>query len=406
MLIVKRTGSVSRRHLATENFSEWFLWVKSHLAKIWKSWIRWTYRCQSIWQSWNLLFTGPEVFEFVRWWEVGTNNCRDTLEILNYISTRALCGGYAFVQPPLTFVHFTILHPPTSIPMGPMDCLQIFEISRFPLCATSSISIEYPTIPLHANFDVLATINNLVSYCNDCQREFSTGHLWCLHEANHRKGSSQWPHSHSHLGLRSGLRWPLHRYSVSRFSLWRHLFQCLSSLHVRVVAREFVWLLSTTTVVFKVFWQLCSFFTSTSYHNNEMSDHGEASSSTTLPCQTSGNTHQRQSTCKRKLWTSASTSSNNSERTRSWNPKQHSCSNRSYLMKPSRRTRLSWLTGGPGKLLMFGVRKNPKIHPQIRKVIALKSAHLDRAYHVISKKGNYLDFYNVRISIHPASRNR
>ena len=41
---------------------------------------------------------------------------------------------------------------------------------------------------------------------------------------------------------------------------------------------------------------------------------------------------------------------------------------------------------GPGKLLMFGVRKNPKIHPQIRKVIALKSAHLDRAYHVISKK--------------------
>ena len=52
---------------------------------------------------------------------------------------------------------------------------------------------------------------------------------------------------------------------------------------------------------------------------------------------------------------------------------------------------------------MFGVRENPKIRPQIRKVIALKSAHLDRAYHVISKKGNYLDFYNVRISLHPAS---
>ena len=60
-------------------------------------------------------------------------------------------------------------------------------------------------------------------------------------------------------------------------------------------------------------------------------------------------------------------------------------------------------SAGPGKLLMFGVRENPKIRPQIRKVIALKSAHLDRAYHVISKKGNYLDFYNVRISIHPAS---
>jgi hypothetical protein len=59
---------------------------------------------------------------------------------------------------------------------------------------------------------------------------------------------------------------------------------------------------------------------------------------------------------------------------------------------------------GPGKLLMFGVRKNPKIRPQIRKIIALKSAHLDRAYHVISKKGNYSHFYNVRISIHPASR--
>ena len=44
---------------------------------------------------------------------------------------------------------------------------------------------------------------------------------------------------------------------------------------------------------------------------------------------------------------------------------------------------------GPGKLLMFGVRENPKIPPQIRKIIALKSAHLDRAYwHVISKKGN------------------
>ena len=38
---------------------------------------------------------------------------------------------------------------------------------------------------------------------------------------------------------------------------------------------------------------------------------------------------------------------------------------------------------------MFGVRENPKIPPQIRKIIALKSAHLDRAYwHVISKKGN------------------
>ena len=55
---------------------------------------------------------------------------------------------------------------------------------------------------------------------------------------------------------------------------------------------------------------------------------------------------------------------------------------------------------------MFGVRKNPKIRPQIRNVIALKSAHLDRAYHVISKKGNYLHFYNARTSIHPASRNR
>jgi len=60
---------------------------------------------------------------------------------------------------------------------------------------------------------------------------------------------------------------------------------------------------------------------------------------------------------------------------------------------------------GPGKLLMFGVRENPKIRPQIRKVIALKSAHLDRAYHVISKKkGKHLHFYNVDISIHPASQ--
>ena len=53
---------------------------------------------------------------------------------------------------------------------------------------------------------------------------------------------------------------------------------------------------------------------------------------------------------------------------------------------------------GPGKLLMFGVRENPKIRPQIRKVIALKSAHLDRAYyHVISQKGNYLDFASQSI---------
>jgi hypothetical protein len=38
---------------------------------------------------------------------------------------------------------------------------------------------------------------------------------------------------------------------------------------------------------------------------------------------------------------------------------------------------------------MFGVCENSKIRPQIHKVIALKSAHLDRDYHVISKKGNY-----------------
>ena len=41
---------------------------------------------------------------------------------------------------------------------------------------------------------------------------------------------------------------------------------------------------------------------------------------------------------------------------------------------------------------MFGVRENPKIRPQIRNVIALKSAHLDRAYHVISKKANLFAF--------------
>jgi hypothetical protein len=50
---------------------------------------------------------------------------------------------------------------------------------------------------------------------------------------------------------------------------------------------------------------------------------------------------------------------------------------------------------------MFGVRENPKIPPQIRKIIALKSAHLDRAYwHVISNnshlnpscESNLLDF--------------
>jgi hypothetical protein len=54
--------------------------------------------------------------------------------------------------------------------------------------------------------------------------------------------------------------------------------------------------------------------------------------------------------------------------------------------------------------LMFGVRENPKIRPQIRKIIALKSAHLDRTCHVISKKGNNSHFYSVRILIHPASR--
>jgi hypothetical protein len=47
---------------------------------------------------------------------------------------------------------------------------------------------------------------------------------------------------------------------------------------------------------------------------------------------------------------------------------------------------------GPGKLLMFGVRENPKIRPQIRKVIALKSAHLDRDYHVIAKKRQLFAF--------------
>jgi hypothetical protein len=37
-------------------------------------------------------------------------------------------------------------------------------------------------------------------------------------------------------------------------------------------------------------------------------------------------------------------------------------------------------------LLMFGVRENPKIGPQIRKVATLESAGL---YHVTSKKGNF-----------------
>jgi len=36
---------------------------------------------------------------------------------------------------------------------------------------------------------------------------------------------------------------------------------------------------------------------------------------------------------------------------------------------------LSLIETGPGKLLMFGVRKNPKIRPQIRKIIALKSVY-------------------------------
>ena len=41
---------------------------------------------------------------------------------------------------------------------------------------------------------------------------------------------------------------------------------------------------------------------------------------------------------------------------------------------------------GPGKLPMFGVRENPKIRPQFRMIVALKSAHLDKTYYVISKK--------------------
>ena len=55
--------------------------------------------------------------------------------------------------------------------------------------------------------------------------------------------------------------------------------------------------------------------------------------------------------------------------------------------------------GGPGKLLMFGVRENPKIGPQIRKVAALKSAHLDRLNHVISQKGNFLFFSTLLRSL-------
>ena len=45
---------------------------------------------------------------------------------------------------------------------------------------------------------------------------------------------------------------------------------------------------------------------------------------------------------------------------------------------------------GPGKLLPFGVRKNPKIRPQIHMVGGLKSAHSDKGHHVSSKKRKYL----------------
>ena len=61
--------------------------------------------------------------------------------------------------------------------------------------------------------------------------------------------------------------------------------------------------------------------------------------------------------------------------------------------------RLGWsrwpgLMTGPGKLLPFGVRKNPKIRPQIHMVGGLKSAHSDKGHHVSSKKGNtYFDFF-------------
>ena len=58
---------------------------------------------------------------------------------------------------------------------------------------------------------------------------------------------------------------------------------------------------------------------------------------------------------------------------------------------------------GPGKLLPFGVRKNPKIRPQIHMVGALKSAHSDKGHHMSSKKGNtYFDFYFLLRPIHLA----
>ena len=51
------------------------------------------------------------------------------------------------------------------------------------------------------------------------------------------------------------------------------------------------------------------------------------------------------------------------------------------------------ILSGPGKLLPFGVRKNPKIRPQIHMVGALKSAHSDKGHHVSSKKGNTYFFF-------------
>ena len=56
-------------------------------------------------------------------------------------------------------------------------------------------------------------------------------------------------------------------------------------------------------------------------------------------------------------------------------------------------------TRGPGKLPMFGVRENPKIRPQIRKLGSLKSAHLDRGGHVITKKGNNSIFLLLSCSL-------
>ena len=332
MLIVKRTGSVSRRHLATENFSEWFLWVKSHLAKIWKSWIRWTYRCQSIWQSWNLLFTGPEVFEFVRWWEVGTDNCRDTLEILNYLLTRALC----------------VFEMPYAYPGSPFAPDLPFRLNIRPFhCLPTSMYWQLSTIlyPIATT----ANVNSLLATCGVYTRLITVRNLASDHIAILTRASAVGSGDLCTATLSAAFRYDGTCFSVSVAYMSESSHESLSGCSLPRL--------------------LCSRFSDNYAHSSHllhitiarwaiMVRRHPARRYPVKPAET----HQRQSTCKRKLWTSASTSSNNSERTRSWNPKQHSCSNRSYLMKPSRRTRLSWLTGPTSGWIHGSVAKriNPK----------------------------------------------